>query len=129
MRTEAWNRLLDSLIESTLSGRAVWSRSDLPDAFVLGRSSGSVVLRADRYSRSGEASVEIRDESGEVVDELSGNRVFGYSTSGALGMEGLGEPSPAEQTALREKAATLLRLVAERGMAGEQVANRIIDEL
>lgn len=128
VRAEAWHELLDSLILATRMGRAEWRGGPLgTDSLVLARSGGSVVIRSAAISSglmSADVALQLRDERGEVVDQLRGADTMAFSTA-----EMMGQPNMAERMFLQEKAKVLLSEILERGTRGEEVARRIIDDL
>ena len=130
MRSEAWDRLFDSLLAATRGGRTSWTRGDRTGTYVLARRSGSIVLRREplllRNTLGADVGVEVRDEEGHVVDSLPNT---GALVAAVIAAPDPHEPDGGDLERLRGKARELLAAIQEHGLRGEQVASRIIEEL
>ena len=125
MNATDWNRLFNALEHGTKSGKAKWSKGDLPNSWVMAGAGGSVVLVGPR-SIVGDLTVEVRDELGKA-DSLPS--VMSQIGSGLLRPISEDDPSGPEVSQLQQRASVLLHLVREHNERGAKVADKIIDGL
>ena len=125
MRADTWHEILDSLIETTQSRRADWVEDADSGAYLLARTSGSVVVRGGRQV-VGQSIVEIKSAGGAVVDRL-GDRDFDAGAEPGDGHIAVDDFDALD--ALEVKARRLHELIAEGGSVSEDVARRILREI